>query len=149
MLFARLRTGLTLVSLDSRPSKTDPTGISTIVPFATHVDQSAFALPPSPCSRPARLNALAPLAAEHDLDVIVTDQGLADVRGLSPRQRAPIIIKQCAHPDYRDQLLEYHERALHECLKKGAGHEPHMLRNAFKMHLNLEEKGTMKLDKWD
>ncbi|KAK4333586.1 Acetyl-CoA hydrolase [Rhodotorula toruloides] len=109
----------------ARPSKTDPTGISCIVPFATHVDQT-----------------------EHDLDVIVTEQGLADLRGLSPRQRAPIIIEKCAHPEYREQLLEYYDRSLHECLKKGAAHEPHMLRNAFRMHLNLEEKGTMKLSGW-
>lgn len=39
-----------------------------------------------------------------------------------------------------------YDRALHECLKKGAGHEPHMLRNAFKMHLNFEKNGTMKIE---
>jgi acetyl-CoA hydrolase len=61
----------------SRPSKTDPTGVSCIVPMCTHVDQT-----------------------EHDLDVIVTEQGLADVRGLSPKERARVIIKKCAHPDY-------------------------------------------------
>lgn len=43
---------------------------------------------------------------EHDLDVIVTEQGLADVRGLSPRQRAKVIIDKCAHPDYKDLLHE-------------------------------------------
>ncbi|KIK53812.1 hypothetical protein GYMLUDRAFT_49129 [Collybiopsis luxurians FD-317 M1] len=68
--------------------KNDPTGISCIVPFASHVDQT-----------------------EHDLDVVVTDQGLADICGLSPRKRA-----------------KYYDRALHECMKRGAGHEPHMLR---------------------
>lgn len=66
--------------------------------------------------------------AEHDLDVIVTEQGLADLRGLSPRERAPVIINNCAHPDYRPALMEYYERSLFECLKRGAGHEPHMLR---------------------
>ncbi|GAA5856386.1 hypothetical protein JCM8547_008719 [Rhodosporidiobolus lusitaniae] len=110
----------------ARPSKTDPTGISCIVPFATHIDQT-----------------------EHDLDVIVTEQGLADLRGLSPRQRAPKIIEKCAHPDYKEQLQEYYDRALYECLKKGAAHQPHMLRNAFAMHINLEKNGTMKLDKWE
>lgn len=40
------------------------------------------------------------------LQVIVTEQGLADVRGLSPRQRALVIIEKCAHPDYREQLKE-------------------------------------------
>ncbi|KAJ2912843.1 hypothetical protein MD484_g7564, partial [Candolleomyces efflorescens] len=86
---------------------------------------------------------------KHDLDIIVTEQGLADLRGLSPRERAPTIIRNCAHPDYRDMLMDYYERSLDECLRRGAGHEPHMLRNAFKFHLNLMEKGSMKVDKWD
>jgi len=110
----------------ARHTKTDPTGITGIVPFASHVDHT-----------------------EHDLDVIVTEQGLADLRGLCPRERAPLIIEKCAHPDYKDMLMEYYDRALHECIKAGRGHEPHMLRNAFKMHINLMEKGTMKVDKWD
>ncbi|CDZ97245.1 acetyl-hydrolase [Phaffia rhodozyma] len=113
-------------SPSARATKTDPTGISCIVPFASHIDQT-----------------------EHDLDVIVTEQGLADLRGLSPRERAPLIINKCAHPDYRDQLHDYYDRALHECLAKGMAHQPHMLRNAFKMHTNFMEKGTMKLDKWE
>jgi acyl-CoA hydrolase len=43
---------------------------------------------------------------EHDLDIIVTEQGYADLRGLSPRERAPLIIEKCAHPDYKDLLQE-------------------------------------------
>ncbi|KAF5344316.1 hypothetical protein D9756_011310 [Leucocoprinus leucothites] len=110
----------------SRPTKTDPTGISCIVPFASHVDQT-----------------------EHDLDIIVTEQGLADLRGLAPRERAPLIIEKCAHPDYKDMLHEYYDRALHECLSRGMGHEPHLLKNALKMHINFMETGTMKVDRWD
>ena len=72
----------------TRPSKTDPTGISCIVPMCTHVDQT-----------------------EHDLDVIVTEQGLADVRGLSPRERARVIIAKCSHPEYRPILLDYFDKA--------------------------------------
>jgi acetyl-CoA hydrolase len=109
-----------------RPSKTDPTGVSCIVPFATHVDQT-----------------------EHDLDMVVTEQGFADVRGLSPRERARVIIKNCAHPDYQPILTDYLDRAEFECLKKGMGHEPHLLFNAFKMHKNLAENGTMKINSWD
>ncbi|KAK7446061.1 acetyl-CoA hydrolase [Stygiomarasmius scandens] len=93
------------ISLYSRPTKTDPTGISCIVPFASHIDQT-----------------------EHDLDVAVTEQGLADLHGLSPCERAPVIIEKCAHPDHKDLLREYYDRSSHECLKRGAGHEPHMLR---------------------
>lgn len=109
----------------ARATKTDPTGISCIVPMVTHVDQT-----------------------EHDLDVVVTDQGLADLRGLCPRDRARQIIKYCAHPDYRDQLMDYLETAEQICLKRGALHEPHLLNAAFKMHLNLQDKGTMKVDSW-
>ncbi|KAF8871576.1 hypothetical protein BD779DRAFT_1717729 [Infundibulicybe gibba] len=110
----------------SRPSKADPHGISCIVPFASHIDHT-----------------------EHDLDIIVTEQGLADLRGLSPRQRAPLIIERCAHPVYRDLLQEYYDKSLFECLKKGAGHEPHMLRNAFKLHTNFEDHGTMRISGWN
>jgi acetyl-CoA hydrolase len=85
---------------------------------------------------------------EHDLDVIVTEQGLADVRGLSPRERAREIIKQCSHPEYRPILQDYFDKAEFECLRKGMGHEPHLLFNSFDMHKNLQEKGTMKIDGW-
>ena len=86
---------------------------------------------------------------EHDLDVVVTEQGLADVRGLSPRERARVIINKTAHPEYRPILMDYFERAEYECLKKGWGHEPHMLWQAFKMHKEFNEKGTMKIQNWD
>lgn len=110
----------------ARPTKTDPTGISTIVPMASHVDQT-----------------------EHDLDVVVTDQGLADLRGLAPRERAREIIKHCAHPDYQSILIDYLERSEHYAAKHRCLHEPHMLKNAHKFHINLAEKGTMKVDSWD
>ena len=109
----------------ARKSKTDPTGITCIVPFATHIDQT-----------------------EHDLDVIVTEQGLADLRGLAPRERSREIIKKCAHPDYKDQLMDYVNHAENYCAKIGALHEPHVLANAFKMQANLMENGTMKLNSW-
>ena len=46
-----------------------------------------------------------------DVQVIVTEQGLADLRGLSPKQRAELIIENCAHPDYRPMLRDYYRRA--------------------------------------
>ncbi|KAI9488240.1 acetyl-CoA hydrolase [Zychaea mexicana] len=109
----------------ARPSKKDPTGISCVVPFVTHVDQT-----------------------EHDLDVIVTEQGLADLRGLCPRDRAQVVIDKCAHPDYKPMLQDYFDMATKKCLAAGRGHQPHMLEKAFKMHTNLMENGTMKLDSW-
>jgi len=109
----------------TRPTKTDPHGVSCIVPMCTHVDQT-----------------------EHDLDVVVTEQGLADVRGLAPRERARVIIEKCAHPEYKPILLDYFNTAEQICLRKGMGHEPHHLFKAFNMHKNLQENGTMKIDSW-
>ncbi|OLN96996.1 Acetyl-CoA hydrolase [Colletotrichum chlorophyti] len=104
----------------TRPSKTDPHGVSCIVPMCTHIDQT-----------------------EHDLDVIVTENGLADVRGLSPRERARVIIKKCAHPVYQPILERYLDKAEFECLRKGMGHEPHLLFNSFDLHRALIEEGSM------
>jgi acetyl-CoA hydrolase len=110
----------------ARPSKIDPTGLSCIVPMASHVDQT-----------------------EHDLDIVVTEQGLADLRGLSPKERAQEIINKCAHPDYKAQLQDYFDRSCFYATKKKMLHEPHILKDAFKMHTNFQENGTMKLDSWD
>ncbi|KAL2160747.1 hypothetical protein VTH06DRAFT_944 [Thermothelomyces fergusii] len=110
----------------TRPSRTDPHGVSCIVPMCTHVDQT-----------------------EHDLDIVVTENGLADVRGLSPRERARVIIDKCAHELYRPILRAYFEKAERECLRKGMGHEPHLLWNAFDMHRALSEEGSMqKVKMW-
>lgn len=73
---------------------------------------------------------------EHSVKVIVTEQGVADLRGKSPRERAVSIIENCAHPDYRPRLRQY--------LAGGAkGHTPVDLRNAFAFHQAYDERGTM------
>lgn len=89
--------------------------VSSIVPFVSHVDHT-----------------------EHDVDIIVTEQGLADLRGLAPRQRALKIIENCAHPMYREQLKAYFE----EALARG-GHTPHVLEKAFSWHVRYAQEGTM------
>ncbi|MBM4764501.1 acetyl-CoA hydrolase/transferase family protein [Bacillus sp. B15-48] len=89
--------------------------ISSIVPFVSHVDHT-----------------------EHDVDVIVTEQGYADLRGLAPRERVELIIENCAHPMYRDQLREYYQ----EALTRG-GQTPHVLEKAFSWHTNFANHGTM------
>jgi acetyl-CoA hydrolase len=78
---------------------------------------------------------------EHDLDVIVTEQGLADLRGLAPKDRAKTIIEKCVHPEYKAYLTEYLERAT---VETKCAHEPQMLSEVFKLHLSLQEKGTMR-----
>lgn len=92
--------------------------ISSIVPMCSHTDHT-----------------------EHDVDIIVTEQGLADLRGLSPRQRAKVIIENCAHPDFKPMLMDYYERALKET--KNA-HTPHILSEALSWHERFMSTGTMK-----
>lgn len=105
------------LSIFMTPSVAKGGAISTIVPMVSHVDHT-----------------------EHDVQVIVTEQGLADLRGLCPRKRALEVINKCAHPDYRDRLLDYYERAT----KNGRGqHTPHNLAEALSWHENFEETGKM------
>lgn len=76
---------------------------------------------------------------EHDVDILVTDVGLADLRGLAPRERAQRIIDNCVHPDYREELQSYFDRACER-----GGHTPHLLEEAFSWHLRFAETGSMK-----
>ncbi|WP_434654330.1 acetyl-CoA hydrolase/transferase family protein [Pseudomonas sp. R3-56] len=89
--------------------------ISSVVPMVSHVDHT-----------------------EHDVDILVTEIGLADLRGLAPRERARVIIDNCVHPIYRQALSDYFEAAC-----KLGGHTPHILKDALSWHLNLEETGRM------
>lgn len=92
--------------------------ISSIVPMVSHHDHT-----------------------EHDVMVIVTEQGVADLRGLSPKERAESIINNCAHPDFRPILLDYFNRA-----KKGKyKHTPHILKEALSWHDSFLERGSMRV----
>ena len=91
------------LSVIALPSTAAGGDISRVVPMVPHVDHT-----------------------EHDVDVVVTEQGVADLRGTSPRERARLLVEECAHPDYRQQLREYRERAA-----TGGGHAPHDLGRAF------------------
>jgi len=93
--------------------------ISTIVPLVTHVDHS-----------------------EHSVQVVITEQGVADLRGQDPHGRARIIIENCAHPSFRPQLLEYIEIVKH-------GHTPQSLSRAFAMHRQFIRTGDMGGIKWE
>jgi succinyl-CoA:acetate CoA-transferase len=100
------------------PSTAKDGTISCIVPMVSHVDHT-----------------------EHDVHVIVTEQGLADLRGLPPRRRAQQIIDHCAHPDYRPALQDYLDRAT----AAGPGkHTPHLLGESLSWHVRYLEKGTMR-----
>jgi succinyl-CoA:acetate CoA-transferase len=105
------------ISFFMAPSMAKNGAISTIVPMVSHVDHT-----------------------EHDTEVIVTEQGLADLRGLSPKQRAVQIIEKCVHPDYKPALRDYYRRALDLSLGK---HTPHLLEEAFNWHLRYLRTGHM------
>lgn len=106
------------LSIFMAPSMAQKGTISTIVPMVSHVDHT-----------------------EHDVQVVVTEQGLADLRGLSPRQRAQLIIEKCANPDYRGALLDYLNRS--ERLAYGK-HTPHLMTEALSWHNRYLRSGSMR-----
>lgn len=107
------------ISIFMTPSIAKGGAISAIVPQVAHVDH-----------------------INQDVQVIVTEQGLADLRGLSPKQRARLIIENCAHPDYRPMLADYYARAL----KGSYGlHAPSLPGEALSWHQRFMDTGTMRL----
>ncbi len=106
------------LSIFMAPSIAQKGTISTIVPMVSHVDHT-----------------------EHDVQVLVTENGLADLRGLSPRQRAHLIIEKCANPDFKAQLLDYLNRA--ERLSYGK-HTPHLLTESLGWHSRYLRTGNMR-----
>ena len=108
------------LSIFACPSMSKGGSISHIVPMVSHTDHT-----------------------EHDVDVLVTEQGLADVRGLAPVERARLIINNCVHPEYRAQLLSYFDKAY-----SLGGQTPHILKDAFSWHTQLKTDGTMKMNSY-
>jgi len=106
------------ISFFVAPSMAKAGAISRIVPMVSHVDHT-----------------------EHDVHVIVTEQGLADLRGLPPRKRARQVIDRCVHPDYRAALEDYFDRALATAPGK---HTPHILSEALSWHDRYLREGTMR-----
>ncbi len=108
------------VSIFSCPSTQKGGKISTVVPLCSHIDHN-----------------------EHSVQIVVTEYGVADLRGKDPRARARLIIDNCAHPDFRDQLRGY-MRLLHLDTR-----EPLSLTGAFAMHRQFLETGDMRGVDWD
>ena len=92
--------------------------ISSIVPMCSHIDHT-----------------------EHDVDVFITERGVADIRGLSPKERAQVIIDKCSHPDYKPMLQDYFDSA--KAATKNA-HSPHIMEEALSWHVRFLQTGTMK-----
>ncbi|WP_292050739.1 MULTISPECIES: acetyl-CoA hydrolase/transferase family protein [unclassified Brevundimonas] len=111
--------------------------------FARNAYISCFVTPST--AKGGKISAIVPMASNvdhitQDVQVIVTEQGLADLRGLSPKQRAKVIINNCAHPMYRDMLQDYYDRAL---TSSYGLQSPHMLTEALSWHQRFIETGSM------
>ena len=89
--------------------------VSSIVPMVTHVDHT-----------------------EHDVDIVVTELGLADLRGLAPRERAGVIIERCTAEPYKSMLRAY----VAEAQQRG-GQTPHVLEKAYSWHSRYSATGSM------
>ena len=105
------------VSMFLSPSTAKGGTVSSIVPMVPHVDHT-----------------------EHDVQVIVTEHGLADLRKTSPRKRSRLVVESCADPAFRPLLHDYLDRAE---ARPDAGNTPHILEEAFSFHTRLAETGTM------
>jgi acetyl-CoA hydrolase len=107
------------VSIFSCPSTAKGGKISAIVPLASHIDHS-----------------------EHSVQVVITEQGVADLRGKDPHERAEMIINNCAHPDYREQLRAYLKLT-------STAHEPLSLSLGLAMHRQFLRHGDMRNINWE
>ena len=106
------------VSIFTCPSTQKGGMISSIVPMVTHTDHT-----------------------EHDVRVVVTEWGVADLRGKGPDERAKLLIENCAHPEYRNLLWDYLK-----ITKKG--HVSHNIVAALAMHATYDSDGDMRKIDW-
>lgn len=104
------------ISIFSCPSVTKGGKISNIVPMVSHVDHS-----------------------EHSVDILITDQGIADLRGKDPVQRAHEIIDHCAAPEYRELLRDYLKLS-----EETGGQTPHNLEASLSFHTEFLQSGDMR-----
>jgi acetyl-CoA hydrolase/succinyl-CoA:acetate CoA-transferase len=108
------------ISMFMAPSLAKGGKISAFVPMVSHVDHN-----------------------EHSVQIMVSEQGLADLRGKSPRERAKLIIDKCVHPLYKDLMKDYFQNAQKVSF---AQHTPHDLSQAFSWHIRFQQTGSMHPD---
>lgn len=107
------------ISIFTCPSTQKDGKISPIVPMVSHVDHS-----------------------EHSVNILITEQGIADLRGKAPIERAETIIENCVHPDYKQLMWDYLKIA-----KKT--HTPQSLQAAFGMHIEFAKSADMRNTNWN
>ena len=108
-----------MLSIFTTPSTAKGGKISSFVPMVSHLDHS-----------------------EHSVKIIITEYGVADLRGKSPIQRARCIIDNCVHPDYRPLLNEYLAMGI-------KGQTPQNLKCCFAFHEEFAKSGDMHNVKWE
>ncbi|MDR5747113.1 acetyl-CoA hydrolase/transferase family protein [Caballeronia sp. LZ029] len=109
--------------------------------FARNAAYAVFAT--KSVAKDGRISSIVPMVPhcdhnEHDVDIVVTERGLANLTGLAPRERAMSVIQNCAHPLYRDLLRDYYRDAA-----AAGGHTPHRLDQAFSFHTRFAASGSM------
>lgn len=109
--------------------------------FARNASLSVFATKST--AKGGRISSIVPMVAhvdhtEHDVDIIVTEVGLTDLRGLAPRERAGVIISNCVAEPYRQMLRDYVAAAA-----PGGGHTPHVIEQALAWHARYRDTGSM------
>ena len=115
----RFKVANTLRLVNDANATTKGGAISSIVPFCSHIDHTS-----------------------HFVDVVITEYGVADLRGKCAMEKAAELVK-VAHPDYRPLLLDYMKYAA-----QNGGHTHHCLSAAFAMHDTYLRKGDMRLTDW-
>lgn len=105
-------------SIFTCPSVAKKGAISAIVPMVSHVDHN-----------------------EHSVKVLITENGIADLRGKSPNQRAATIIENCVHPEYKQLMWDYMKVS-------GKLHTPHALQACMGMHVEFLKSGDMRKTNW-
>lgn len=106
------------ISIFTCPSVAKGGKISTIVPQVSHTDHS-----------------------EHSVQVVATEWGVVDLRGRTPTERARLIVDNCAHPEYREELHRYFDFVK-------SGHTPQTLAAAYAFHVQYMKTGDMRGIDW-
>ncbi len=101
------------LSIFTTPSLAKGGLISSFVPMCSHVDHT-----------------------EHTVKILVSEYGVADLRGKTPMERAQLIIENVAAPEYRDLLRKYLASVKH-------GHTPQTLAKAYAFHEAFVNCGDM------
>lgn len=120
-------------------------GIGGSADFTRNAYISIFTCPS--VAKEGKISAIVPMVSHHDhnehsVNIIITEQGIADLRGKSPKERAQTIIENCAHPDYKQLLWDYLK------LAGNKNQTPHCIQAALGMHAELLKSGDMRNTNW-